>query len=70
MYRISDDLAIDGHSHTQESIGAEGLFHFMAVQPGGKLLLTSLQLFALALSHPSPFYSNYTSLPARLPHQR
>lgn len=32
---MCDDLAIDEHTHTQESIGAEGSFHLMAVQAGG-----------------------------------
>lgn len=51
---MCDDLAIDEHAHTQESIPAEGSFHLMAVQPRGKLLLTGSLPFTLALSHPSP----------------
>lgn len=68
---MCDDLAIDEHTHTQEStIGPEGLFHLMVVQPGGNFLLTSLLPFTLALPYATSLQSNYTSLLARLPHQR
>lgn len=48
----------------------EELFNLMAGQPGGKLLLTSLLPFTLALPYATSLQSNYMSLLARLPHQR